>query len=137
MEPPVASPTATKPVLRRKSLRLGACAFIGFLSHEARSLIRNQSAIDAAMIGRAPNTLRPPLRDLKANPILNGLNAHKAAVLTYLPQGEPGSSGNGPPPRSAQLRCGDKYCIQKYYLCRAAPRARDISVGGRAANDAE
>jgi len=33
--------------------------------------------------------------------------------------------------------CGDQYCIQKYYLCRAAPRARDISVGGRAANDAE
>jgi hypothetical protein len=53
MEPPVASPTATKLVLHRKSLRLGACSFIGFLPDEARSVIR----INVAMIGRAVRTL--------------------------------------------------------------------------------
>jgi hypothetical protein len=53
MEPPIASPTATKLVLHRKSLRLGACAFIGFLPHKALSLIR----INVAMLGRAVRTL--------------------------------------------------------------------------------
>jgi len=49
MEPPIASPTATKLVLHRKSLRLSACSFIGFLPYEARSLF----VINIAMIGRA------------------------------------------------------------------------------------
>src|SRR5262245_2001967 len=64
MEPLVANPAATKPVLYRKSLRLGVFAFIGFLPDEARSPIR----IDVAIIERPVQILGPASSNLKAKP---------------------------------------------------------------------
>jgi RNA-directed DNA polymerase len=65
MEPLVANPAATKPVLHRKFLRLGAFAFIGFLPDEARSPIR----IDVAMIERPVQILGPASSNLKTKSV--------------------------------------------------------------------
>src|SRR5215813_4641197 len=63
MELPVANPTATNAVVHRKSLRLGAFAFIGLLPHEARS----GTGTDVAIIARVVRMLCLPPNNLKAN----------------------------------------------------------------------